>query len=328
MRIGVIGPQQPPDCFAENIVDALVRMGHEGIALGPIRPLPRRQEVRSLVEIASKATTVDRALQSRLVRRIRELDLSLVITVQADLLPEIVASIRAAGCRIALWFPDAITNLGRMMMLVSPYDGLFFKEPLLVERARSMLDTPVHYLPEACNPRWHRPVEGEFDPSIVIAGNFYPWRAQLIERLAGRGLPIRLFGSPIPRWVPPKEVHRLHSGRYITKLEKARIFRNSSLVLNTMHPGEVKGVNARLFEATGSGATVLSDFRETLPALFQVDAELLTYESFDDLEEKARWLLDHPEEGRALGDRAHKKAHSEHTYEDRLRTMLSTLGMD
>ena len=72
-------------------------------------------------------------------------------------MPESVAGLRRNGARVALWFPDAVANLGRALMLMAPYDALFFKEPHLVDRLRAMLDLPVYYLPEACNPRCHRP---------------------------------------------------------------------------------------------------------------------------------------------------------------------------
>jgi len=34
-------------------------------------------------------------------------------------------------------------------MLLAPYDAIFFKEPILTDRLRAMLDLPVYYLPEA-----------------------------------------------------------------------------------------------------------------------------------------------------------------------------------
>ena len=48
------------------------------------------------------------------------------------------------------------------------------------------------------------------------------------------------------------------------------MFRSATGVLNTMHLSEVAGVNARLFEAAGCGAAVLTDFRPTIPDLFAV----------------------------------------------------------
>ena len=69
----------------------------------------------------------------------------------------------------------------------------------------------------------------------------------------------------------------MHTGRYLACDEKARIFRSAAGVLNTMHPAEVAGVNARLFEAAGRGAAVLTEFRQTVPDLFDIGSEILTF---------------------------------------------------
>ena len=85
-------------------------------------------------------------------------------------------------------------------MPLAPYDVIFFKEPVLADRLRAMLDLPVYYLPEACNPRWRRPVApAGTDPRLVIACGMYPSRVRLLERLIAKGIPLRLYGSGFPR---------------------------------------------------------------------------------------------------------------------------------
>jgi len=64
-------------------------------------------------------------------------------------------------------------------MLLAPYDAIFFKEPHVVNNLRATLDLPVYYLPECCNPRWHRPtVRAGTEPYLVIAGNMYASRSE------------------------------------------------------------------------------------------------------------------------------------------------------
>ena len=50
------------------------------------------------------------------------------------------------GARVAFWFPDHVANLDRQLMLLAPYDGIFFKEPHVVERLRALL-RPARLLP-------------------------------------------------------------------------------------------------------------------------------------------------------------------------------------
>jgi spore maturation protein CgeB len=224
------------------------------------------------------------------------------------------------------WFPDHVANLGRALMLVAPYDALFFKEPQLVDRLRALLDLPVYYLPEACNPRCHRPaVPAGTDPCLVIAGNMYPSRVRLFERLIAKGIPLRAYGTAVPRWITDTPVRRVHAGHSVWAQEKARVFRSAAGVLNNLHPAEVTGVNARLFEAAGCGAAVLTEFRPAVPDLFVPGAEVLTFQDFDELVEQASRLLHEPGLTGRLGDAAARRAHRDHTMAQRITTILGRL---
>jgi spore maturation protein CgeB len=326
MVVGVVGPESWPDSFAENIIASLRRMGHRADSLGSIYPFPGSAAMSAGVELLRKVSPIDVRLQERVVKRVRQLRPHLVISVEGTLLPETVGAIRSLGSSVVLWFPDHMSNLGRLLMFVSPYNALFFKEPTLVDIARRLMDIPVHYLPEACNPEWHRPVDGQSMSSyVVVAGNLYPWRVRLLERLVARGIELRIFGAGLPRWLRSPVLEASYTGRYIGRLEKATEFRSAGVVLNSLHPSEVRGVNCRLFEAAACGAALLSEWRDELPQFFRVEREITTYGSFDELVTKIEWMLAHPNECRKRGDAASVRAHSEHSYEKRLTALLGAL---
>jgi hypothetical protein len=326
MKVAVIGPDMP-DYFAENLLVSLRGMGHDAYSAGAVYPHTSASLFgRVATEIALKSVWADRRYQGRLVERVLAGRPDLVLTVESILSPETVARIRRVA-PIALWFPDAISNLSRMLMFAAPYDLVLFKEPRIVERIRAMFDLPVHYLPEACNPTWHRPVyEGPSERVVVVAGNMYVTRVRLLERLYDDGIPLRLFGAGFPRWYKSPKLESVHTGRYIVKEEKAREFRAASVVLNSLHPAEIDGVNCRLFEAAGCGAAVLSEDRTELKNLFDPHREVATFSRYEELLEKLRYLLDNPTEGRAMGDRASVRAHGEHTYAHRLDRIFELLS--
>ena len=322
MKIAVIGPQFP-DSFADNLVDSVQAMGHDAFPVGGIYPLATRKVSGTAVDLLRRITPLEIALQRRTARRISAVGAELAITVEAAFLPPVVEEIRKRGTKIALWFPDHVANIGRMLMFVAPYDGVFFKEPTLVERLKGMLDTPVHYLPEACNPRWHRPINGSRrSGTVVVAGNLYPYRVRQLEILLKQGIPIELYGPPLPRWLKGSTIEGTHTGRYIAREDKARVFRAASVVLNQIHPAEIDGMNCRLFEATACGGAVVTEHRATLPNLFAPGRDLLSYETLSQATEHIKALLDDPARGRALGEVASARAHSEHTYAHRLERML------
>ena len=326
-RIGVIGPVGP-DRFAENVGDALQRLGHVVTQLGPARPHGRGRLIDRAAGLARQALPrLDDRAQDRIVRTALGSDCEIIINVDSALAPSMVTRLRSSGARVAFWFPDHVANLERQYMLLAPYDAIFFKEPFLTGRLRAMLDLPVYYLPQACNPRWHRPVtRAGTEPYLVIAGSMYPSRVRLLDRLIAKGIPLRLYGGPFPRWIGETACRAVHTGLYVACEEKARVFRSAAGVLNTMHPAEVSGVNVRLFEAAGCGAAVLTEFRSTVPELFEVGKEVLAYHDFDDLVEQATRLLGEHGLTEQLGDAAAQRAHRDHTYDLRVATILERLS--
>lgn len=327
MRIGVVG-RIGSDLFGTNLIEAVQDTGHIAIPLGPARASHRLKIASRVADFSFEVLpNLEERAQRLLVRAAADAACDLVISVDARLMPGSVARLRRNGARVALWFPDAVVNLGRALMLIAPYDALFFKEPQLVDRLRATLDLPVYYLPEACNPRCHRPTApAGTEPYIVIAGNMYPSRVRLLERLMAKGIPIKAYGSAIPRWMGDSPIRSIHAGHAIVSEEKAGVFRSAVGVLNNLHPAEISGVNARLFEAAGSGAAVLTEFRQTVPDLFEVGTEVLAFRDFDELVEQASRLLHEPGLTARLGDAASQRAHRDHTIAQRLATIIEKVA--
>jgi len=327
MRVGVVGPVAP-DYFADNVGDALRRIGHTVTPLGSARASSRSGVTAHIGMLARQALPrLDEQAQHKIVRTAVEAGCEIVINLDARLMPGAVTRLKHGGARVAFWYPDHVANMGRQLMLLAPYDALFFKEPHVVERLRAVLDLPVYYLPQGCNPRWHRPlVPAGTDPCLVIAGNMYPSRVRLLERLIAKGIPLKLYGTGFPRWLGTTPARMAHTGRCVFREEKARAFRSASGVLNTMHPGEVAGVNARLFEAAGCGAAVLTEFRPTVPDLFRVGDEVLAFHDFDELVDQATRLLNEAGLTARLGDAAAQRAHHDHTYDLRVAAILERVA--
>jgi spore maturation protein CgeB len=73
--------------------------------------------------------------------------------------------------------------------------------------------------------------------------------------------------------------------------------------------------NMRLFEATGAGACLLTDWKKDLGDLFEPDVEVATYQSAAEAAEKAEFLLTHENVRREIAERGKRRTLREHTFD-------------
>jgi glycosyltransferase involved in cell wall biosynthesis len=75
--------------------------------------------------------------------------------------------------------------------------------------------------------------------------------------------------------------------------------------------------NLRLFEATGMGSCLMTDWKINLPEMFEPDAEIISYNSAEECAEKVRYLLDHEEKRKEIALAGQRRVLRDHTYRKR-----------
>ncbi|HXJ93636.1 MAG TPA: glycosyltransferase [Terriglobia bacterium] len=331
MRILISG-RIYPDSFARNIAAAAESMGH---AVATVDPSPHRWRLgyagSILAEHLAKALpALERSRRRSLLRGVRAFQPDLVLITHATFHPRVIEELRKmSAAKVAAWYPDALVNLGRQYLLASDLDACFFKDPYMVDAFRAKLGLKAYYLPEACNPQWHHRVElseadrRKYGCDLTTASGMYYYRARLLEMFRDHDL--KLWGAGYPFWLD-SPLRRRYPNVYVAEVEKSKAFNAAKIVLNTMHFAEIEGVNCRLFEAAGCGAFQIAEWKPGLAELFEPEREVVTFRSREELRQKVDYYLAHPEERRAISDRAYARAHREHTYEIRLQKMLKILG--
>lgn len=337
MRIAVIGKFGPED-FGTHIKDELEHMGNEvqTYNFGPLinlknqdRNLPFVKYRRSLFEILSKASRKTRqySVTKELYSFFLDKKLDLIICTKDWLLDYEVDMIRKlTSAKIVLWYPDAVVNFGRSFFMSAGYDALFFKDSYIVDNLRSMYQKNVHYLPECFNPRVHRPVEynekdeHKYKCDISLIGNLHPFRVELLKTL--NQYDVKVYGSSNPWWLNIRDIGAMYTGEYLTYLEKSRAIKHSKISLNTVHIGEINGVNVRTFEIAGAGGFQLVQQKRDLADLFEVGKEIVTYGTLDELRHKVDYYLEHERERLQIAKAGQQRAWNDHTYNDRMKKML------
>ncbi|MEO8399863.1 MAG: glycosyltransferase, partial [Ignavibacteriaceae bacterium] len=84
--------------------------------------------------------------------------------------------------------------------------------------------------------------------------------------------------------------------------------------------------NMRLFETTGVGTCLLTDWKENLPSLFNEAEEIVSYKNDEECIEKTEWLLKNKNEYLNVGKRGQKRTLEDHTYDSRVENLLSIIN--
>ena len=98
-------------------------------------------------------------------------------------------------------------------------------------------------------------------------------------------------------------------------LEMFQVIHDSKLTLNIHADSSPRyASNMRLFETTGVGTCMVTDWKENLSELFELDKEVVAYKTIDECVEKVRWLLEHPEEREGIARAGQRRTLKEHTF--------------
>lgn len=101
-------------------------------------------------------------------------------------------------------------------------------------------------------------------------------------------------------------------------LKMFQTLRDSRVVLNThIDISPASASNMRLFEATGVGTCLVTDWKSNLRELFEPDTEVLTYRSAEECAEKVAYILEHEPERISIAAAGQQRALRDHNFDNR-----------
>ena len=136
---------------------------------------------------------------------------------------------------------------------------------------------------------------------------------------------LELFGYGKETLKPSSSAYRHHHGE-VWGLDMYKILSQSAMTLN--RHGEIArnfASNMRLYEATGMGTCLITDWKENLHTLFEPEEEVVTYRTADELIEKVNYLLENDDERMKIAEAGQKRTLKEHTFHNRMTELLKIL---
>jgi len=205
------------------------------------------------------------------------------------------------------------THLGGFDILISSF-------PHFVDTFRQQ-GRVAYYQPLAFDPRiLQRLGTAPREFPLTFVGGLSPAhreRQDLLTKL-GTSLPLHCWGygtNALAQY--GVDATRLHGD--VWGLEMFAVLARSSITLNQhIDVAKSNANNMRLFEATGCGALLITDYKDNLGDLFEIGREVVAYRSIQECQDLIAYYLAHPEEARVIAARGQARTLHDHTYDIRM----------
>jgi spore maturation protein CgeB len=252
---------------------------------------------------------------------------------QAPLSPEAIHRLKELKIPVAFWFVEDFRTLPYWKEVASAYDHFFTiqKDEFHPELISAGVND-CYYLPQAAHPSVHRPLELSFEQKTLykadlsFMGAAYHNRVQSFPRLLDRDFKIWGTGweldSPLGKRVQ-------NNNKRVTTEETVNIYNVAKINLNLhssmYHYGinpDGDFVNPRTFEIASCRGFQLLDNRSDLLNLFNIDEELVVFNSLDELKDQFDFYIANPAMRNEIANRSYHRVLAEHTVEHRMQELL------
>lgn len=270
-------------------------------------------------------------VQARLLAAIDEQAPDLFLTLYGiNVAPGVLAELRRRRIVTANWWLNDPFQWERAARILGDYDFAFTNAKYSVDRYAAAGLRHVSFLPSACDPSVHRPLERPLRGELSFAGDWGAQREAIVERLQAAGVDVHVFGPWRRKLRPGSPLGaRLHHG-FFTPERMAEIFaeHRATLNLHTWRERFDYGLNPRVFEAGACGTPQLVDHKRELDELFTAEerAAFAVYRSDEELLALARALPARGPELRAAARRAAASFGERHSYKARMRELLRVVS--
>jgi hypothetical protein len=151
---------------------------------------------------------------------------------------------------------------------------------------------------------------------VTFVGSLYrvhSSREALLNTVCAQFPEARVWGPNIDHLPSASPIRKCYQGQAWGR-QMLQILRESKITLN--HHGDVPPYanNMRLYEATGMGTLLITDWKENLTEMFEPGKEVIAYHTSEECAELIRYYLEHHKEREAIAKAGQQRTLREHTY--------------
>ena len=161
-------------------------------------------------------------------------------------------------------------------------------------------------------------VEKVLNTTVKTAGKLPPLKKIIT---ANRELN-RIYEKDVTSWELSAALYKVVKPA-VFGMEMYNVIHQSHAVLNIhADSSPLFASNMRLWETTGVGSCLITDWKQNIDELFITDKEIIVYKSVEECIEKINWLLDNPSHLQAIAKAGQQRCINEHSYEKRAEQLV------
>ena len=323
---------------ANYCIDALTKLGHEVETVDCDKFADGFFSLKETTKIKANAEVLSHKFLNLMgevtAAKAAEFKPDMVLALaQAPLSPEAIHRLKELNIPVAFWFVEDFRVLPYWKEMSSAYDHFFTiqKDDFYPELISAGVKD-CYYLPQAAHPTIHQPLKLSFEQKKLYKANLsfmgaaYHNRIQSFPRLLD--LDFKIWGTGWDLNSPLGKRVQNHNER-VTTDETVKIYNAAKINLNLhsslYHYGinpDGDFVNPRTFEIASCKGFQLLDSRSDLSNLFNVDEELVVFNSFEELKDQFNFYISNPKLRSEIANRSYQRVLAEHTIEHRMQELL------
>lgn len=200
------------------------------------------------------------------------------------------------------------------------FDIIFSSFPHFVELFRSMGIT-AYYQPLAFEPRILQQLPNTGRPyPVTFVGGISAHHGKGLDTLQkiAELVPLDCWGYGASTLPTDSPLRIRHHGE-VWGVEMFGILRHSAITINRhIDVAENYANNMRLFEATGCGALLITDYKDNLNDLFEIGKEVVAYRSPEEAAALIKYYQANPDEAAKIARAGQERTLRDHTYAQRM----------
>jgi len=163
---------------------------------------------------------------------------------------------------------------------------------------------------------------------ISFVGSLYDvhsGRMHFLEVLATRFGQMQIWGPGVSHLSKNSPIRKRYAGQ-AWGLKMYQVICKSVMTLNTHGDKVAYAANMRLFETTGVGTLLITDWKENLHEMFEPGKEVVAYRTPEECAELIQYYLEHNDEREAIARAGQERTLREHTYYRRMQELAASVS--